>query len=170
MTAHAGGPEVRLAGDGICATIGEHWVGAGRGSRHMLGVVVSTGVGGGLILDGRLHHGRTANAGHIGHMVVDVNGEPCPCGSAGCVESLASGPAMVRWARANGWPGPADTARDLVAAARDGDPVAGAAVDRAARALAAAFVSIAAACDLDRVVVGGGVARAGELLFAPIRD
>jgi glucokinase len=180
VRAHAGGPDVRLAGDGICATIGEHWVGAGRGSRHMLGVVVSTGVGGGLILNGRLHHGRTANAGHIGHMVVDVNGEPCPCGSAGCVEGLASGPAMVRWARANGWAGQAPatngtgsepaTARDLVTAARAGDPVACAAVDRAARALAAAFVSIAAACDLDRVVIGGGVARAGELLFTPIRD
>jgi glucokinase len=168
---HLGGPDVQLAGDGICATVGEHWIGAGAGSRHMLGVVVSTGVGGGLILDGRLHHGRTANAGHIGHMVVDVNGEPCPCGSVGCVENIASGPSMVRWATANGWAGaPGATARDLFAAAHDGDKVALAAIDRAAQALAAAFVSTAAVCDLDRVVVGGGVAQAGELLFQPIRD
>lgn len=164
------GLDVELAGDGICATVGEHWIGAGRGSRHMLGVVVSTGVGGGLILDGRLHHGRTANAGHIGHMVVDVDGERCPCGGIGCVENIASGPSMVRWALTNGWAGPpGGTARELFRAAGDGDKVALAAIDRAAQALAAAFVSTAVVCDLDRVVVGGGVAQAGELLFGPIR-
>jgi glucokinase len=158
---------VRLAGDAICAAIGEHWLGAGRGSRDMLGVVVSTGIGGGLILGNRLHVGRTGNAGHIGHLIVDFDAEPCCCGGLGCAEAIASGPSLVRWANAQGFPVP--TARDLAAAAAEGEPVAVAAFDRAGRALAAAFISTAVTCDLDRVVVGGGVAGAGAILFDPIR-
>lgn len=164
------GLPVRMVGDGICAAVGEHWLGAGKGRDDMLGVVVSTGVGGGLILGGRLHLGRTGNAGHIGHIVVDLDGEPCPCGSVGCVEVMASGPSMVRWAIGRGWAAPAEaTARDLAAAAMRGDEVALAAFDRAGRALAAGFVTTVAACDLDLVVIGGGLARTGELLLTPVR-
>ena len=85
----------------------------------------------------------------------------------GCVEAAASGPSVVRWARTHGWSG--STARDLATAAEHGDPLAVAAFDRAARALAAGFVSTAAVCDLDLIVVGGGVARAGQILFDPLR-
>jgi glucokinase len=165
------GHTVRLAGDGIGFAVGEHWLGAGRGRPDMLGVVVSTGVGGGLILGGRLHIGRTANAGHVGHLVVDLDGDACPCGGIGCVETVASGPSLVRWARANGWSAdPAATARDLAGAAAAGEPAALAAFDRAGRALAAAFVSTAAVCDLDHIVIGGGVAGAGAVLFGPVRE
>lgn len=161
---------VALGGDGVCAALGEHWLGAGRGARSMLAMVVSTGVGGGLVLDGRPYAGPTGNAGHIGHTVVDLDGEPCPCGSRGCVETIASGPAMVRWALARGWSaaGPAD-GRALAAAARAGDETAVRAYERGARALTAGIVSAAALTDVDLAVIGGGVSEAGELLFGPVR-
>lgn len=161
------GLPVRLAGDGTAMALGEHWRGAGQGAAHMLGMVVSTGVGGGLVLDGMPYGGRTGNAGHVGHVVVDPEGRPCSCGGHGCVETVAAGPHLVAWAREQGWAGP-DDARDLAAAADRGDPIAGAAFDRAGVALAAMVASVAAVCDLDRVVVGGGVAKAGELLFGPL--
>ncbi|MEU8268811.1 ROK family protein [Sphaerisporangium sp. NPDC049002] len=157
----------RLVGDAVAAAAGEAWRGAGRGAAAMLGIVVSTGIGGGLVLDGVPYAGPTGNAGHIGHIVVDPGGSLCPCGATGCVETVASGPSMVRWARDQGWNGP--DARELSRSARDGEAVALAAFERAAGALASAIISVAAVCDLDQVVIGGGVAGAGELLFAPLR-
>ncbi|MEV0972688.1 ROK family protein [Microtetraspora glauca] len=99
------GVPVRLAGDAQCMALGEWWRGRpGREPyRNLLGIVVSTGVGGGLVIDGVPYLGPTGNAGHIGHITVDRGGEPCPCGGAGCVETFASGPSMVRWALARGW-------------------------------------------------------------------
>jgi glucokinase len=167
LTALLGGRPVVLVNDAVAGAVGEYHHGAGRGVRAMLGMVVSTGVGGGLILDGRVYAGKTGNAGHIGHTVVDLDGDPCPCGSRGCVETITSGPAMVRWALRNGWSG-APTGVALAASARAGDPVALAAFDRSARALAAGIASAAALCDLDRVVIGGGVARAWDLLEPPL--
>jgi glucokinase len=161
---------VRLAGDGLCMALGEHWCGAGRGARFVLGMVVSTGVGGGLVLDGKPYHGRTGNAGHVGHVVVELDGQPCSCGGHGCVETVASGPWMTRWALANGWAGPPGA--DAVAlgqAAAAGDPLALQAFHRSATALAAMIASVGAVCDLDLVVVGGGVARSGAILFDPLR-
>jgi glucokinase len=161
---------VKLAGDAICMALGEHRRGAGRGARFMLGMVVSTGVGGGLVLDGKPYHGRTGNAGHVGHMVVELEGQPCPCGGQGCVETVASGPWMTRWALANGWDGPPGAdAVALGSAAAAGDPVALQAYRRGATALAAMIASVGAACDLDLVVIGGGVAKSGPLLFDPLR-
>ncbi|BBX65251.1 sugar kinase [Mycobacterium saskatchewanense] len=163
------GVPVRLGGDGLCMALGEHWHGAGRGARFMLGMVVSTGVGGGLVLGGMPYAGRTGNAGHVGHVVVEQDGRPCACGGRGCVETVASGPSMVRWARENGWSPPAGAgARDLAAAAAAGDPVALRAFRRGGTAVAAMIASVAAVCDLDLVVVGGGVAKSGRLLFDPL--
>ncbi|WP_434975603.1 ROK family protein, partial [Streptomyces mesophilus] len=85
-----------LVGDGVAMTAAEHWLGAARGHRNALCMVVSTGVGGGLVLDGRLHPGPTGNAGHIGHISVELDGELCPCGSRGCVEIIASGTSIAR--------------------------------------------------------------------------
>ncbi|MBW8487199.1 ROK family protein [Actinomadura parmotrematis] len=158
---------VVLVGDGIAAAAGEHWLGAGRGAASMLGIVVSTGIGGGLVLNGAPYPGPSGNAGHLGHTVVDPAGPPCPCGAAGCVETFASGPSMVRWARERGWTGP--DARALAAAAARGDATALAAFDRGTGALARAIASTAAVCDLDRVVIGGGVAAAGPVLLDPLR-
>jgi glucokinase len=163
------GVPVRLAGDGVCMALGEHWSGAGRGADFVLGVVVSTGVGGGLVLDGAPYDGRTGNAGHVGHVVVDLDGEPCSCGGRGCAETMAAGPSMTRWAQAHGWAAPpgADAAA-LAEAAVAGNAVAVRAFRRGARALAAMIAAVAAVCDLDLVVVGGGVAKAGRTLFEPL--
>jgi glucokinase len=160
---------VLLAGDAICMAVGEHWRGAGRGVDFMLGMVVSTGVGGGLVLNGMPYQGRTGNAGHVGHVVVEPDGQPCHCGGRGCVETVAAGPWMTRWALANGWVGPpsADAAA-LADAAAAGDAVAVQAFHRGATALAAMIASVGAVCDLDRVVIGGGVAKSGRTLFDPL--
>src|SRR6201991_3959061 len=119
------GVPIRLGGDGVCMALGEHWRGAGRGARFLLGMVVSTGIGGGLVLDGVPYAGRTGNAGHVGHVVVEPDGRSCTCGGRGSVETVSAGPSMVRWARANGWspPGPA-SAKELAGAAPAGDPLA----------------------------------------------
>ena len=164
------GVPVRLGGDGLCMALAEHWRGAGRGAAFMLGMVVSTGIGGGLVLDGLPYDGRTGNAGHVGHMVVDVAGPPCHCGARGCVEAIASGPNLADWARGQGWTGPKNNdARELADAAAAGDEIAVAAFGRGARAIAAMIASVGAVCDLDLVVVGGGVANAGPVLFDPLR-
>ncbi|GHE73459.1 ROK family protein [Streptomyces thermocarboxydus] len=168
----AGGLPVELIGDGVAITAAEHWQGAARGHDNALCMVVSTGVGGGLVLGGRLHPGPTGNAGHIGHISVDLDGDPCPCGARGCVERIASGPNIARRARDNGWrPGPdGDTSAAAVAgAARAGDPVAVASFERAARALAAGIAATATLVEIDIAVIGGGVGKAGEVLFAPLR-
>jgi glucokinase len=161
---------VELAGDGICMALGEHWMGAGRGAEFLVGLVVSTGVGGGLVLHGRPYGGRTGNAGHIGHIVVEPDGLPCSCGGRGCVETVAGGPHLVRWARQRGWRAPDNVdAAHLAAAALTGDEVALAAFDRAGRAVGLAIAATAALCDVDLAVIGGGVAQAGDLLLDPVR-
>ena len=163
------GVPVRLAGDGLCMALGEYWLGAGQGARYMLGMVVSTGVGGGLVLDGAPYSGRTGNAGHVGHVVVDQHGPPCNCGGRGCVEAIASGPHLVSWAREQGWAAaPEAGAKELADAAAHGDQVALRAFRRGADAIAAMIASVAAVCDLDLVVIGGGVAKAGPVLFDPL--
>jgi glucokinase len=162
---------VRLAGDGHCMAFGEFWA-SRHPSRAMLGMVVSTGVGGGIVIDGRPLVGPTGNAGHIGHMVVDADGPVCPCGGRGCLETLASGPSMVGWAVQQGWAGHSGTpsAADLARAARHGDPMAVMAFRRCADAIGVAVVGSAALFDLDDVIIGGGVADgAGDLLIEPIR-
>ncbi len=160
------GVPVRLGGDGVCMALGEHWRGAGRGVGFMLGMVVSTGIGGGLVLGGAPYNGRTGNAGHVGHVIVDPQGPPCSCGARGCVEAIASGPHLAAWAQEQGWAG-AD-AKELAEAAAAGDDIARRAFQRGASAIAAMIASVGATCDLDLVVVGGGVAKAGPVLFDPL--
>jgi len=172
VRAAAGDLPVALIGDGVAITAAEHWQGAARGHDNALCMVVSTGVGGGLVLNGRLHPGPTGNAGHIGHISVDLDGDLCPCGSRGCVERIASGPNIARRALERGWqPGPdGDTSAAAVAdAAREGDPVAVASFERAAQALAAGIAATATLVEIDIAVIGGGVAKAGDVLFTPLR-
>ncbi|GGP10368.1 ROK family protein [Nonomuraea glycinis] len=175
-----------LAGDAQCMALGEHWLGAGRGSAALLGIVVSTGIGGGLVIGGRPLLGPTGNAGHVGHMTVDPYGERCECGGRGCVERYSSGPNMVRWALENGWtpaeaapprdracggtgvaPARAD-ARLLAQDAAAGNVVAVAAFARGATALAGMIAATAAATEVSTVVIGGGVSGAGPVLFEPL--
>ncbi|MGV0642479.1 ROK family protein [Mycolicibacterium sp. XJ2546] len=165
------GAPVRMHGDGVCMALGERWRGAGRGAQFLLGMVVSTGVGGGLVLDGAPYGGRTGNAGHVGHVVVDPGGARCSCGGHGCVETIAAGPRMAQWARAQGWDAPVGAdAKELADAANAGNPIALRTFRRGATAVAAMIASVAAVCDLDLVVIGGGVAKSGALLFDPVRE
>jgi glucokinase len=168
-----GGLPVVLTGDGVAMTAAEHWQGAARGYDNALCMVVSTGVGGGLVLGGALLPGPTGNAGHIGHISVDLDGDRCPCGSRGCVERIASGPNIARRALDEGWrplPGAAPTAASVAESARRGDAVALASFDRAAQALAAGIAATATLVEIHVAVIGGGVSAAGPLLFDPLRE
>jgi len=168
-----GGITDRVHNDAICMVAAEHWRGAGRGRDNVLGMVVSTGVGGGLVLDGRLVEGASGNAGHIGHVVVDPDaGPPYGCGGRGCAEAIARGPALVKWAQAEGWrPDQKDaTAKDLAADGALGHPIGLAAMRRAGRALGIAIASATSLCDLEVVSVGGGLSQAGPLLFDPLEE
>ncbi|HZU74621.1 MAG TPA: ROK family protein [Acidimicrobiales bacterium] len=126
--------------DAKALALGEGWVGAARGRRNYLSMVVSTGVGGGIVLDGRLLEGDAGNAGHIGHVVVEPDGRPCPCGGRGCLEAEASGTAI---------------------AAVTGAPAAGAGpavVARAGTLVGRAVASVVNLLDLGLAAVGGSVA------------
>jgi glucokinase len=104
-------------------------------------------------------------------MVIDVGGPACSCGGRGCVEAFASGPHLAAWAREQGWVGVGSgDAKELAGAAAAGDDIAVSAFRRGARAIAAMIASVGAVCDLDLVVIGGGVANAGPVLFDPIRE
>jgi glucokinase len=167
------GIPVRVHNDAICMVAAEHWRGAGRGRSNVLGMVVSTGVGGGLVLDDHLIAGASGNAGHIGHVVVDPDtGPPCVCGGRGCLEAIARGPALVVWAQEQGWrPGQDDaTAKDLADDGAQGHPVGRAAMRRAGRALGIAIASATSLCDLEVVSVGGGLSQAGAMLFDPLEE
>lgn len=168
LVARFPGRPVRLLNDAICLAIAEHWQGAGQGTPDLLGMVVSTGVGGGLVLGNSVVTGRSGNAGHIGHVVVEPDGPACGCGGRGCLEAIARGPALVGWAREHGWTG-AD-GRQLAESARTGDAVALAAFARAGRAIAIAVAGAATTLDLSLIVIGGGIAGAGEVLFGPLRE
>lgn len=157
----------KIAGDGACAALAEHVFGAARGVPDLLGIVVSSGIGGGVIRGGRIVQGRTGNAGHVGHIPVAGSDEICACGGVGCVETVASGPSAVRWARSQGWPG--STGSELARAAQAGDRIAVAALHRAGTALGAAIGGAAALLDVDLVVIGGGFAQSGAPLWDPLR-
>ncbi len=148
------GLPVTLRMDGICIALAEVWLGAAQGESNVMGMIVSTGVGGGLILGDRVIAGPTGNAGHIGHVAVAGFDELCACGARGCLEAIASGPRTVAWAREQGFIG--ETGEQLGAAAAAGDAVARAAIERSATAVGRAIASASALVDLDIVAIGGG--------------
>ncbi len=160
---------VKMHGDAIAMTNAEFHYGAGAGSSNMIGMVVSTGIGGGLVLDGELKVGESGNAGYFGHSTIVIDGELCPCGRRGCVEVYASGPHMVRQAKNNGWVSDSDDFMDLADAARAGDAIAIAAIAHGADSLAVGIVNVAATVDVSLVVIGGGVSRAGDIYWEPLR-
>lgn len=166
--AYAGDRTAIVHNDAIALAVGEHRWGAGRGSDHVMGVTVSTGVGAGLVLGGRCVDGGTGNAGHLGHVVVEPDGPECTCGGRGCVEALARGSAIASYAVDLGWAGEA-TGVAVAAGARGGDPACIAAYTRAGRAVGTAIASAAALLDLDVVAVGGGISQAGEVFWGPLR-
>lgn len=151
VRAASGLDAVTLRLDGTCIALAEAWLGAARGVRNAIVFVVSTGVGGGIVSDGRLVAGGSGNAGHLGQMLVaDIEGDP----AASTLEQRASGPHTVAWARAQGWTG--TTGEDLAAACRAGDDIARAAIARSAHAVGIGLASAATLLDLELAVVGGG--------------
>lgn len=165
---HFAGLPVLVHNDGVALAAGEHWRGAGRDVRNLLTVTVSTGVGGGLILGGRLLHGSSGNAGHIGHVTVETDGPPCPCGGRGCLEAIAAGPHAVRRALAAGWIPPVGQAADgqaLAASASAGDAIASRELARSGTAVGAGLAACANLLDLDAAVVAGGFAQSGPIFW-----
>lgn len=153
--------------DAKAMALGEWWRGAGRGKRHLLGIVVSTGVGGGLVVDGRLLHGAHGHAGHIGHVNVARDGARCPCGSRGCLTAYASGTGIA--ARYRDATGQQRSAAEIAELARGGDRVARELYADAGDALGRAIASTEAVCDLEVVILGGSIAlRAWDLIGPPL--
>ncbi len=162
------GTPVVLRMDGLAITLAEHWLGAAQGHDHVMGMIVSTGVGGGLILHGRTVSGPTGNAGHIGHVECGGFDDPCACGGTGCLEAVASGPKTVAWARRQGFTG--ETGEDLSAAYAAGDAIAVAAVKRSGRALGQAIAAATSLVDLEVVAIGGGFSHVTPDLFEYARQ
>ncbi len=165
--------------DSKALALGEAVFGAGQGARCMLGMVVSTGVGGGIVVDGKLFHGITGNAGHIGHVIVAKSGPRCDCGAVGCLTCYASGTGIAERAHTalkrgvatalSALPLSEVTSSAVANAALKGDPLSIRLMRDASQALARAIASTAALFELDLVVIGGGIAQSGDLLFEPLR-
>jgi glucokinase len=171
-----------LDNDANCATLGEWWCGAAKGGRHVVGLTIGTGIGGGLILDGRLFHGASDVAGEIGHTTIDSTGRRCKCGNYGCLEAYASGPAIAERAREALGGGEPSTLIDLVdgdlsritaqlvyEASKQDDDVARQVVRETANFLGAGVANLLNIFNPDVVVIAGGVTQAGEPLFEPLR-
>ena len=150
--------QVRIIGDASALAYAEFVLGAGRGGTNVMGIVVSTGIGGGVVLNGAFHVGRTGNAGMIGHSVVVQGGNECACGQRGCVEAYASGTNMAKDFGV-------DKFEDVAEAARKGDAKAVAAIDKGAAVLALGLLNAVALMDLDTIVVGGGVMSADDVYW-----
>jgi glucokinase len=154
---------VRIDNDANVAALGEWRFGAGRGCDHLLYVTVSTGVGGGWVLNKRPFRGHGGLAGEIGHTVVDPNGPPCLCGKRGCVERLASGPYMAQdLARRMGIPATAMSGKQVADLANGGHADAIAVLDRGAWALGVGLGNAANLINPERILLGGGVTKSGE--------
>jgi glucokinase len=172
-----------LDNDANCAVLGEWWMGAGRGSRYLVGMTIGTGIGGGIVIDGRLYHGASDSAGEIGHTTIDSTGRRCKCGNYGCIEAYASGPAIA--ARAvegleagaeSSLPGFVGgdlariTAQTVYECAHDGDDYANEVVRDTAKFLGAGIANLINIFNPDTVVILGGVTLAGDRLFTPLRS
>ncbi|MDP9069813.1 MAG: ROK family protein [Actinomycetota bacterium] len=176
------GSRVRIENDASCAGWAEREAGAARGADHAVLVTLGTGIGGGIIVDGDLLRGAHGFAAEVGHMVVDPDGPPCPCGRRGCWERFASGSGLRRLAGevAQGRPesrmvelagGDAENVRGehVTTAAGEGDEAALEVMSRFAWWLALGLANLANVFDPDVIVVGGGLVAAGELLLEPAR-
>ncbi|WP_280249425.1 ROK family protein [Nocardia abscessus] len=159
---------VHLALDGVCLALAERNFGALSNALDGLAITASDRISGGVIVGGFTVVGRTGNAGHVGHVLVPGFDDRCVCGGRGCLEAVAGGASAVRWAREQGWAGA--SVPELVEAARVGEGVPVAALDRAGTALGRAVASAAALLDLDLVVLGGSIAEAGPALWKPLGE
>jgi glucokinase len=176
------GVPVWVDNDANTALLAEQRAGAARGARTAVMVTIGTGIGGALLVDGRIVHGAGGGAGEVGHMVVDLDGPPCPCGNVGCLEALASGTALGREGARVARASPGSALADAVAAGRevtgmlvtelahDGDRAARDVVTLVGTRLGVGVANLVNALNPEVVVVGGGVVAAGDLLLGPVRE
>jgi glucokinase len=157
------GVEVALINDARAFGLAELRLGAGRGARSMIGFTLGTGVGGVFAVDGKVYQGHDGTGGELGHQTIDPDGPSCNCGNWGCLEAFAR---ADRIAEACG----TTTAEEAVAMARAGDAAAAAGIERVARYLGIGIANMITVVTPDRVVIGGGISAAADLLFDPIRD
>jgi glucokinase len=175
---------VFLENDANVAAYGEQWKGAGKEARDVLCVTLGTGVGGGVIINNQIHHGANDTAGEIGHMtVIPEGGYRCNCGKYGCLETVASATGMVRIATDMLVQDPQRqstlrpiveqrgklVAKDIAIAAQEGDVLALDVIDRVAFYLGLALGNYAIVMNPEKIVIGGGVSKAGDVLFEPLR-
>ncbi len=175
----ATGLPVTLENDANAAAFGEYTVGAGRGSRHMFYVTIGDGIGGAIILDGRLWHGASGFAGEFGHITIDPEGIECTCGNTGCLETVASAPNIVRRTHERLYRdgtsslsrlamNKAFTAADVAREATNGDDFALLMIERTGRYIGTAVAAVINLLNPERIILGGGVMEAGELILSPI--
>jgi len=183
LVSEAVGLPATLDNDANCAIFGEWWVGAAKGSRYVVGLTIGTGIGGGIVEDGRLYHGTSDIAGEIGHMTIDSTGRRCKCGNYGCLEAYASGPAIAARAVEGIEAGAESSLPELVGgdlsrvtaqlvylAAQQEDEYASEVVRETAKFLGAGVANLVNIFNPDVVVLVGGVTLAGDRLFVPLRS
>lgn len=172
-----------LLNDASAAALGEHRFGVGRGVNNLILLTVGTGIGGGIIINGQLYEGSSGSAGEMGHMTIDVNGPSCTCGNIGCLEMLASGTAIAREARRRIAQGEKTSLLEIVSgkveditaekigiAAQDGDSLALDVIAEAGTYLGVGMLNLVNIFNPEIIVVGGSVAKLGDLLLEPARQ
>lgn len=178
------GAPTLIQNDASLAGLGEHWLGAGQGVSDSVYMTVSTGIGGGIVVGGRLLEGATGNGAEVGHMTIQSDGPRCGCGNYGCLEALASGTAIAHRAtelleqgvepgsslHALLTAGQAVTGRSVVEAAAKGDPLAQSVTHEAYTYLGIGIANLVNIFNPSRVILGGGVSKAGEPLFRRVRE
>jgi glucokinase len=175
----ATGLRVELWNDANAAAYGEYKVGAGRGSRDMFYVTIGTGIGGAIILDGKLWFGASGFAGEFGHITIDAEGVECICGNTGCLETVASAPNIVRRANERLYRDNTSslsklalnrdfTAADIAREAKQGDDFALLMIERTGKYIGAAVASVINLLNIERIIMGGGVMEAGDLILNAI--
>lgn len=160
------GLPVWVENDANAAALGEQQFGAGRGLNDVVCLTLGTGIGGGVIAGGRILRGAHGAGGELGHIPVEFGGEPCACGSRGCLEAYASATGILRLARQAGLA--VASTKEVYQRAASGDGVALSVTERSARYLAQGIIAMIAAYDPQMVLIGGGVSQAGALLFGPL--
>lgn len=166
-----------IENDANATALGELWFGAGRGCKNFVYITVSTGVGCGIIINGDIYQGHTYNAGEVGHTTVEPDGPKCNCGNYGCLEALASGPAIARIAKERMAKGEDSmlkscvkvTAKEVFDAAAKGDKLSGEVVNYCMNYLGIGMANVVALLDPEKIIIGGGVSKAGAVVFDTVR-
>jgi len=175
----ATGLRVEIENDANAGAYGEYRLGAGQGSRNMFYMTIGQGIGGAIIIDGKLWTGASGFAGEVGHITIDTEGLECTCGNFGCLETVASGPNIVRRAKDRLYRDNTSslsrlamnrdfTADDMAREARNGDDFSLMMIERTAKYIGTGVATIINLLNVERVVLGGGVMDAGELILNPI--